>query len=123
VDEPVLRTDEQRALVLMADGDHWLGAQPSCPGCRARAWVQLSKYRGDEIPVGWDVFERLLEAGYLTPGRRVRETGRQFWLTTDGRRATDAASSRAGTQPPPPPASRSADPHRAEAARALRERR
>ena len=79
-----LRTDELRALRMLAEDGLWLGAT-AAGGPRLRAWVQCSKYRGDEIPVGWDTFARLEAAGYLAPGRRVRGTARQYRINASGR--------------------------------------
>ena len=78
----ILRTDERRALVLMTEG-RWLGAHDG--DGRRRAWVQLSRRDGDDIPVGWDVFARLRAAGYLAAGARLPRGGRRFHLTAAGR--------------------------------------
>ena len=84
-----LRTDHRRALDLLAEGDTWLGARD---GEDRRAWVQMSKYRGDEIPTGWDVFEHLLAVGWVAPGRRLPNgRGRLYRLTDAGRTALAAA--------------------------------
>jgi CheY-like chemotaxis protein len=80
--DPALRTDERRALGLLADG-RWLVAT-EYPDGRRRAWVQLSPYPGDAIPVGHDVLARLLEAGYLRPAGRAVAGQRRFHLTPAG---------------------------------------
>jgi hypothetical protein len=83
----ILRTDERRALALLAEG-RWLGARDG--DGRRRAWVQLSQHAGDDVPVGWDVFARLRDAGYLAPGASLPRGGRRFHLTPAGRRAVGA---------------------------------
>jgi hypothetical protein len=48
----------------------------------------MSTYRGDEVPVGWDVVAALLGAGWVAPGRRLHSArGRQHRLTDAGRAA------------------------------------
>lgn len=85
-----LRTDERRALALLADG-RWLEGH-HLRGRQRRAGVRLSKYRGDEIPVGWDVLERLRAAGFLVPGRRLPGGAERFYLTGAGRAVLDATA-------------------------------
>jgi two-component system chemotaxis response regulator CheY len=91
-DRTPLRTDEQRALRLLQDG-RWLSVADDTGGHR-RAWVQLSRYRGDFIPVGGDVAARLLDAGYLRPWRRLATGERRYHLTPAGTALTGAAHAR-----------------------------
>jgi CheY-like chemotaxis protein len=78
-----LRTDERRALRLLADG-RWLAVELG-PDGRRRAAVRLSAHPGDEVPVGRDVVARLLGSGLLRPGRRISAGELRLHLTPAGR--------------------------------------
>lgn len=90
----LLRTDVLRALFLLGDG-RWLRVDRA-GGRRARAAVQLSKYRGDEVPVGLDVLGLLAAAGYVAPGRALPGGASRFDLTGAGRAALGADGPPAG---------------------------
>jgi hypothetical protein len=90
----LLRTDVRRALFLLGDGK-WLRVDRPT-GRRPRAAVQLSKYRGDEVPVGLDVLALLASAGYVAPGRTLPGGAWRYDLTAPGRLALVAARPPAG---------------------------
>ena len=88
-----LRTDVVRALRLLGGGK-WVRAYANRPGEPRRALVQLSKYRHDALPIGWDVLELLRGSGYVAPMSRLRGGASRYGLTPAGRAAVaeDAAA-------------------------------
>jgi hypothetical protein len=91
------RSDVRRVLALLGDYPR-IEVRPGEDGTGRRAAVRLSRFRGDEVPLGLDVLEILEQAGYVQAARR---RGSSLWYGLTGAGSSAAGRVRVPSGRPP----------------------